>query len=39
MALQAIIMNDGNTYDVIIIGGGPTAFSAAIFLKVIKLFD
>ena len=33
MALQAIIMNDGNTYDVIIIGGGPAAFSAAIFLR------
>lgn len=37
MALQAIIMNDGNTYDVIIIGGGPAAFSAAIFFKKWKL--
>ena len=32
MALQQKIMNDSNTFDVIIIGAGPSSFSASIYL-------
>ncbi|MDR0340648.1 MAG: FAD-dependent oxidoreductase [Mycoplasmataceae bacterium] len=33
MALESIISNDQNTYDVIIVGGGPAALSCSIYLK------
>lgn len=33
MPIQAIMMNDTNTFDVLIIGGGPAALAASIYLS------